>query len=157
MWAQVGELAMGRMTRRLGILALMLAGTVGRVEAAPVTYTITATISDVFDPSGLLGPTIAVGGTLTGSYTFDDATLDTNSDPTVGDYWHIDAGYGIRLQGGGYTFETDPSNVEFLVEIVNRPDGDNYLLRSYNNLPLATGAPVDHIAGSDNHWNRKSG
>jgi hypothetical protein len=46
---------------------------------------------------------------------------------------------------GGLTMQSDPSNVDFLVEIVNdhgTPGRDNYLLRSYNNLhnlPVALG------------------
>jgi hypothetical protein len=47
-------------------------------------------------------------------------------------------------------FKTDPSNVYFLVEICNNHGSpnpsDNYLLRSYNNLPLSNGIHVDHIA-----------
>lgn len=46
-------------------------------------------------------------------------------------------------------FQTDPGNVNFLLEVVHGYPGDgsdNYLLRSYNNLPLSNGITVDHIA-----------
>jgi hypothetical protein len=53
---------------------------------------------------------------------------------------------GITLKVGDLVFKTDPNNVDFLVELVNRDMQNNYLLRSYNNLPLASGFPVSHIA-----------
>jgi hypothetical protein len=67
----------------------------------------------------------------------------------VGDYRHTSSPCGITVNAGGFVFQTDPGNVDFLVEIVNdhgTTARDNYLLRSYNNLPLANGALVEHIA-----------
>jgi hypothetical protein len=55
--------------------------------------------------------------------------------------------HGIFLSVSGFDFETDPTNVDFLVEIENdHPPDDNYLLRSYNNIPLSNGTLVAHIS-----------
>jgi hypothetical protein len=85
---------------------------------------------------------------LTGCYTFNLNAADENSAPTVGDYWHSAAPYGIVVDAGWHRFQTDPDNVMFLVETVNDhgiPSSDNYLLRSYNNLPISL-LPVYHIS-----------
>jgi hypothetical protein len=55
--------------------------------------------------------------------------------------------HGIFLNVGDFDFETDLANVDFLVEIAdNYSSRDNYLLRSYNNMPLSNGTFVDHIS-----------
>lgn len=118
--------------------------------ASPITVNLTAQVSDVYDFGGALGGAINIGSILSASYVYDTSTSDTNLGSTVGDYWHLSAPYGITVNGGGLTFKTDPANVNFLVEIVNDHGSpattDNYLLRSYNNLPLANGANISHIA-----------
>jgi len=49
------------------------------------------------------------------------------------------------VNAGGFVFETDASNVDFLISISDNhgaPPQDNYLLISYNNLPLSNGLKV---------------
>ena len=116
---------------------------------AVVTINITALVALVDDPASVLGGAINVGDTITATYTYDSTTPDSNPLPTVGDYRHSSPPYGITVNAGGFVFETDPNNVDFLVEIVNDhgdPPRDNYLLRSYNNLQLSNGALVGHIS-----------
>lgn len=132
----------------LALLALNFSGA-RPAHAATITINITAQVATVDDPSNLLAGAINVGDTITGTYRYDSTTLDSNAAPTVGDYRHSSPPYGITVNAGGFVFETDPSNVDFLVEIVNdhgTPPSDNYVLRSFNNLPLSNGALVDHIA-----------
>ncbi len=111
-----------------------------------VKIAITAKVSDVDDRANILGESVKVGDTITVQYIYNPTIKDTNTDETVGDYQHNKKPYGITLKVGDLVFKTDPNNVDFLVELVNRDMQDNYLLRSYNNLPLATGFPVSHIA-----------
>lgn len=116
-------------------------------HAETVCIAITAEIAYMDDPSGTLPETIGVGDVITGTYVYESTTPDTNGAPTVGDYWHTTAPFGITLNLGEYVFRTDPDNVNFLVEIVNDhgdPPGDNYLLRSYTNL-------FDIGSNSENH------
>lgn len=105
-----------------------------------------AKVTSVDDRNNLLGNGIKEGDIIKGYYIYDSSTSDTNGDSTVGDYQHNSAPFGITLFKGNFVFKTDPKNTDFLVELVNRADGDNYLLRSYNNLPLSNGVPVQHIA-----------
>ncbi len=64
---------------------------------------------------------------------------------TVGDYNHDKRAFGITVNVGELVFKTDPMNVNFLAEIVNRQT-NHYLLRSYNNLPLSDTIQVEHIS-----------
>ena len=89
---------------------------------------------------------IQVDDIITGSYIYDSLTPDSSSLLTVGRYLHGNSPSGIFLEIGSFKFRTDPDMVKFLVEICNNHYGDNYLLRSYNNLPLANGIKVDHIS-----------
>ncbi|OYD92880.1 hypothetical protein CDG76_19380 [Nostoc sp. 'Peltigera membranacea cyanobiont' 210A] len=100
--------------------------------------------TNVYGNTNLLDGSIAVGTALTGSYTFNPSTLDSDNASDVGDYWHYATGYGIVAQAGNYTFQTAPSQVNFVLEVVNR-DMDNYLLRSYTNSPIGT-IPITHIS-----------
>jgi hypothetical protein len=106
-----------------------------------------AQVATVDDFGNALGGAISVGDTIVGQYRYLSTTPDSNALPAVGDYWHSSSPHGITLDIGGFTFETDPDNVRFLVEILNDHTGqDAYLLRSYNNLPLSNGVSVEHIA-----------
>jgi len=143
------------MSRYLLIVALGVACIAAQPQASiaqDVTIELKAVVAEVDDPSGMLGGSPSVQDTIYGVYTFALNTPDSNPLGTVGDYWHTTAGYGIDLTASGRHFLTDPSDVLFLVEIVNNhgdPPRDNYLLRSYRNLaqpPLPSGAVIDHIA-----------
>jgi hypothetical protein len=106
-------------------------------------------VSHVRDSGRLLDGSVQLGSRLTGTYTFDPKTPDSNNDPTVGDYRHSTAGYGLRVKIGKYEFKTDPAKVNFLLEVVARPKRHAYLLRSYNNVSSGPGlaaAAIDHIS-----------
>lgn len=105
-----------------------------------------AKVIGLYDPGNLFNDQVKEGDTITGYYVHDRTTKDTNTDNTVGDYEHHSSPYGITVKAGNLEFKTDPKNVNFLVELVNRDLDDHYLLRSYTNLPLANGASVEHIS-----------
>ena len=116
--------------------------------AFPISIDITATVRSVRDDENVFDGAINVGDVITGTYTYESTTVDSNPSDTVGDYRHDTSPYGITLNAGGFVFQTDPDNVEFLVEIGNdRYYGtDFYLLRSYNNVPLSDDLVVEHIS-----------
>ncbi len=136
------------------VALLLVVGYVRHADAANILINITAEVESVDDSSNILNGAIQAGDTITGSYLYESTTPDSNPLPTVGDYQHSMSPFGIIVYAGGFQFSTDPSNVDFLVEIVNDHDTgaglvDNYLLRSYNNIfqpPRADGAIVSHIA-----------
>jgi hypothetical protein len=110
-----------------------------------IKISFTGTVIQMDDRSNLLYGNVKVGTPITGEYTYRLPTKDTNTDQTVGDYPHDRKAFGITVNVGGFVFKTDPKNVNFLVELVNR-DTDHYLLRSYNNLPLSDTIPIEHIS-----------
>lgn len=131
----------------LAVLALP-----GSARTSPISVAITGTVRIVDDSNNILGGSVVSGDTVTGVYTYDSATPDSNSIPEVGDYWHTSAPFGISLTVNGLTFRTDPDNVSFLVEIVNDyapgiPPTDNYVLHSYNNI-FAVSAPAGMFGGT---------
>lgn len=98
----------------------------------------------VDDPENRLNSQISPGVEFVATYKFGP-TLDSNEDPTVGDYEYRQAPFGIRVESAGLVFETDPQNVDFLIEAVNR-DQDAFVMHSYENLPLSSADTVDHIS-----------
>ena len=116
-------------------------------QATLITIEIEATVDSVEDNGNYLEGQINPGDIITGTYTYESTTPDTNPSPYVGDYEHFASPAGIFLSVGEFDFTTDPTNVDFLVEVVNNyPSGDYYLVRSYNNLALSNGTLVDHIS-----------
>jgi len=120
------------------------------VQATFITIEIEAVVDSVDDEFGYLERKVSPGDIITGSYTYDLSTPDTNPSIYVADYVHQVAPCGISLSVGGFTFRTNPANVDFLVEIINDSISgglhDAYGLISYNNLPLTNGSPVDEIS-----------
>ena len=79
---------------------------------------------------------IAVGTPFSGTYTFSLGAVDENSFPTVGDYWHRSAPYGVTVRIGNRVFRSDASAPEFLIEVSdNHSNSDNYVFISYRNQP----------------------
>jgi hypothetical protein len=138
------------MSRRCVHTALVVSLVSFWILAAPaaaqdVTFKFSGAITERF---GDAFPDVTPGTPFTGTYTFKLDATDDNSFPTVGDYWHTTSPYGIVVNVGPYRFESDPSNVMFLVEVVNdhgNPASDNYVVRSYSNL-ATSGIPVQFIS-----------
>ena len=130
--------------RRAMLLSLAIGAAVApAVQSEPVTIRVSGTIVTVDDFANVLGGAVTPSMPFVAEYTFDTATTDENPDPTVGDYWQRTAPGAMKMQVGGLTFETDPANRMVLLEVVNR-SMDNYLVRSYNNLPIS-GLYVGHL------------
>jgi len=131
----------------VGVLLFVLVLITSRAQAYPVTIYIEAEVYSVGDSGNYLEGKINVGDIITGCYTYESTTVDTNPLPDGADYWHYSAPYGIFLSAGGFSFSNDFSNVNFLVEILNDNQGlDAYVLHSYKNLNLLNGAIVEHIS-----------
>jgi len=109
--------------------------------AEDITIDLTAEVYYVDDCGSTLG-SAAVGDTITASYTYDTTTPDSGTAPTVGFYYHTTPGtpYGMTIEAGGNTFQTDASAPNFLVEPINNHGGgypyDAFVLISYENEPV---------------------
>jgi len=95
-------------------------------------------LSYINEYKDILEGKINVGDLITGRYIYDSNTPDTNPSSKVGDYHHSLSPYGVYLSAGEFTFQTDSSDVDFLVETGdNVPSNlDFYLFHSYKNLPF---------------------
>jgi len=112
------------------------------VAAQDVTVSFRGTITSVTDSPFA---DVALGTPFTRSYTYSLSTPDSNPDAAVGDYYHTTRPYGVTVTIGTHTFRTDPSNVNFLVEVLNDWFGtDYYVFHSYYNVET-DGAVVDSI------------
>jgi len=135
--------------RILGLLVMggVFLACVRPINAELITIQIEAEVDTVEDEGNYLEGQILPGNIITGYYTYESTTPDTNPLTNVGDYWHDSSPFGIFLSVGDFNFETDLSNVDFLVEIVNNNAGiDAYIIHSYNNLSISEGKLVDHIS-----------
>jgi hypothetical protein len=128
--------------RSLAVAVALLFAAVS-AQAQHTTFRISGEITQVVESPFA---DVAPGTPFTGCYIFDLSTSDTNGLATVGDYWHA-TGYGAVIRLGSHVFRSDFVAGQFLVEIVDDHQGafDNYLFRSYVNLPTS-GHDVGHIS-----------
>ena len=146
------------MKRAILTAIILLAGSslsVEKTQAYPVTIYIKAEVDSVEDTYNYLEGKINVGDIITGYYTYESTTVDTNPLPDGADYWHYSPPAGIYLTAGGWNFQTDTSDVEFHVALRNDVQSevkDIYAIASYNNSELANGSPVDKISWQLNDY-----
>jgi len=118
-------------------------------EGTLITIEIEAVVDSVWDEANYLEGGISPGDTITGTYTYDLLTADSEPLGYGGLYEHDNPPAGISLHGGGFDFRTDPDNVDFVVAILNDYPPfakDQVWMTSYNNLPLSNGLAVDSIS-----------
>ncbi len=92
-------------------------------------------VTYIDDTENALNSSIIVGDTIYGTITYDLSCTDNNTLPEVADYWYYNTPNGIDININGYTFKTDPDDVNFLFEVIdNHNNRDNLLFRSYANV-----------------------
>jgi hypothetical protein len=134
-----------------GLILLLLSV---QANAELITIEIEAVVDSVKDDGpgdGWLDGQISVGDIITGYYTYESTTADTNPSDYVGHYRYNVSPYGILLNISNFDFQTDMSNVDFLVQIINAGETyleDSYTIGSGNNLALSNGTQVDIISWS---------
>ena len=124
-------------------------------QAQVITIAIEAAVREIYDAADLLEGAISLDDIITGTYTYDTDTPDTNPSSTFGSYYHYDTPFGVDLGCNGLEFRTDPCNVDFLLEITNNhisTGEDSYMLLSKNNLSLSNGIGIDSIIWSLNDY-----
>jgi len=120
----------------------------GRAEI--ITIGIEGIVDSVDDSYNLLESEISAGDTITGWYIYDSETPDLEPSTYNGIYEHTTTPYGFSLTIGNLTFQTDPTDVDFVIGIENNYYGgpwDYYTVTSSKNLPLDNGVSVDNL-----HW-----
>jgi hypothetical protein len=119
-----------------GFVVAVLMMLAGSVRAELITIKIKAEVSYVVDQFHLFDGQIVIGTPMTGWYTYDSTISDYQVEQGIGMYWNHNDICGIFLKAGGFTFQTDPDHINFLIGIQNEnpPSGDSYWIYSYNNL-----------------------
>jgi hypothetical protein len=126
--------------RVIAMMAAVCMCTGGYVGAELVTIELTGEVTGLDDPVGWINSEVTVGQEISGWYSYDTSTPDSNPLARVGDYYHHSKPYGIELHIGDFVFQTDPADVEFLLAVGDNfmySSWDNYGVGSYNNLPFS--------------------
>jgi hypothetical protein len=111
-----------------------------------VTIQIEATVNYLDDYDNLLQGKVSLGSTITGTYTYDTSTLDSDPFSQFAEYLHLSPSCGVIVSTGELIFETNRSNVDFGIGITNNSQGDWYSFVSHNNVPLMNFLNVDSIS-----------
>jgi len=121
-------------TMRAAFGAMLCLGLFATVAtAAPVTFNFTGAISEVHSS---LFPTFNTSQTLTGSYTFNPATVDSNPSANIGRYNGTIQALTVNL--GSYTATLGNSGSNF-IEIRNQVSSDRYEVRAPLTGPTVNG------------------
>jgi hypothetical protein len=112
-----------------------------------------AQIDNVSDIDNLLQNKVHAGDSVTGFYILDSATPNSNTD-NQGTYLYASAPYGISARVGSLIFQTDPTNVDFRINVLNNyyEQGDWLKLFSYNNVRIADNIKVNFIGWQLNDY-----
>lgn len=134
-----------RPVKTIGLIAAFMLSALTLAKAENIVFAFSGTITHLDDRQRILDGSIANGTKFNGFYIFNSNATDANSESTVGDYRYTTSSFGVVIKVGNYVFRTNPQNVDFLIEVVNRPESDNYLFRSYNNV-CSKPLQVEHIS-----------
>lgn len=109
-------------------------------------FNLTAEVTDVYDPAGVLGQGVQVGSAVDGSYRIDTSLPDRDPDPRWGIYEHtLGSDYGFSLEIGGLNFTSD-SNRVVGVHVVDSYYDEFNLISQGSPIQTATGTlKVRHI------------
>lgn len=111
-----------------------------------------AMIRSMDDRSGLLAGLLSNGMVFTGSFAYDNETLDTNPDPLAAERVHRKSGEGFSINLGSLKAQSDPVNPLMSSQVIDARPGDLerqddmfHLHSNSNHLPLASGLQVTEI------------
>lgn len=95
--------------------------------AEPITFGFEGVVNHLSDHLGVLDGSVVLGGTFTGSYTFDPSVPISSYG-----YRFTQPPNGIQIDVGNYRFQSDPLNPDFRISVYNRPtNGDWYTVRAH--------------------------
>ncbi len=146
---------MQRKWRILTLVVVALALCAGKARSEIVKIRIEGEVSYVDSRSTVLNELFDLGDPVSGEYVYEADPGPGNTESGGRDYWFRSEPYGINLTVGGFTVQSDPDNVEFLIGILNDSRGrDSYVVTSYNNLPLSTGLVVDRVSWQNDDYSQ---
>lgn len=126
------------MKRVLFLIIMLMVSAAAQAELITVEFS--GSVTDVNDGYNLLaGLDVSLGDTFTGRYTYDTSQPPLTHIPDQSSYVYTTHPNGIVVYINDLIIQTDPANVDFLIQIANDKDGkDFYIVNSSNNLPLNT-------------------
>ncbi len=133
------------------LLSLVSCYPVINVHAEQVSFEISATVYNVDDIGNSLDGSVTPGDIITGTYTLDLATPDSDPSPEYGHYPHntaqsnpISVGFDLILNN--HSLKSDQTIPGHMVEAhVMNSYSDHFSMGSWGNQPLANGTNVDDI------------
>jgi hypothetical protein len=130
------------------VASLLLLVPLTEVSAEPVTFEISATVNNIYDPGNALQNTVVSGDRITGTYTIDIATPDSDPDPQYGHYIFdsTSAQLGFDLLLNSISLKSDPMASGHMYEAhTMNSSSDHFGIMSHGNIPLSSGGSVDEI------------
>ncbi|MCW8957194.1 MAG: hypothetical protein OQL09_09950, partial [Gammaproteobacteria bacterium] len=117
------------------------------VQAELITINVSATVNHVDDMGNVLGGQLTPGDIITGSYTYDTATIDRDTSPEFGNYPHASGVGNMSFTVNGINFSSDQSAPDdsYAIAIENYSNIDIYRVMSFMNQTLPSGARIDFL------------
>lgn len=135
-------------TIRYAVALFLLLLPVAEVLAEPVTFEISATVYNIYDPGNAFQNTVVLGDKITGTYTIDIATPDSDPDPQYGHYifdsTSTQLGFDFLLNTNSLKSDSTTSSHMYEAHTMNS-GSDHFGIISHGNLPLTSGSSVDDI------------
>ena len=118
------------------------------VNAEMMTIKVSASVTYVDDIGNALDNQMYVGDVITGTYTFDTLTVDSEPAPDSGKYEFAPgvAGMSFVVNNLTMTSNQNAATGAYSIEIFNHLGSDGYHVRSFVNLPLTSGASLQEIS-----------
>jgi len=120
-------------------------------QALNLTFNFTGEVTSRFSPNGVLDSSVAIGTPISGSYTFDSTTSDSNASLEEGRYLYSPPSR-LAVTVGNYTFNASSPNY-FYITVLNDFSGqDAYFITSLSvqsSIPvLSMGLGLNDISGT---------
>jgi len=117
-----------------------------KADGAVVTISIEAVVDTVEDEGNYLEGQILPGNIITGYYTYESTTPDTNPLTDYAVYYQNPPLACVSFTVNGLLFRSNPDALDYRIAISNGYELiDSYSLRSKNNFPLSDGTLVQDI------------
>lgn len=139
---------MRRKTIQVVVALLLLLVPIAEVIAETMTFEISATVYNLYDPGNAFQNSVGVGDKISGTYTIDIATPDSDPDPQYGHYVFNPTSYqlGFDFLINANSLKSDPAASSHMYEAhTMNSSGDHFGIISHANMPLVSGSSVDDI------------
>lgn len=130
------------------VASFLLLVPLAEVSAEPVTFEISATVYNIYDPGNAFQNIVVSGDKITGTYTIDISTPDSEPDPQYGHYLFdpTSTQLGFDFLLNGISLKSDPMTSSHMYEAhTMNSSADHFGIISHGNMPLSNGARVDDI------------